>query len=93
MRFRLKSAQAEPTRSVHRVNEPVKLSLSKVASSQCRFRFARQVHRSSATTFGLNFRVCDHPVETAGVDQICGIATFRPQTSDKLTSCVVQVYS
>jgi hypothetical protein len=28
-----------------------------IASPQCRFRFARQDHCSSATTFGLNFRM------------------------------------
>ena len=44
-------------RPVHRLDEPARLSLSMVASPQCRFRFARQDHCSSATTFGLNFRM------------------------------------
>jgi hypothetical protein len=44
-------------RPVHRLDEPAKLSFSMVASPQCRFRFARQDHCSSATTFGLNFRI------------------------------------
>jgi len=37
-----------PLRPVHRLDEPAKLSLGMVASPQCRFRFARQDHCSSA---------------------------------------------
>ena len=42
-------------------SSPAGLSLSMVASPQCRFRFARHDHCSSATTFGLNFRMRRHP--------------------------------
>ncbi len=52
----LKSGEANPPRSVHRLDEPTGLSLSMVASSQCRFRFARKNH-CSATTSAANFRI------------------------------------
>jgi hypothetical protein len=39
-------------RPVHRLDEPARLSLSIVASPQCRLRFARQDHCSSTTSFG-----------------------------------------
>jgi hypothetical protein len=44
-------------RPVHRLDEPARLYFSMVASPQYRFRFARQDNCSSATTFGLNFRI------------------------------------
>jgi hypothetical protein len=50
-----------PLRSVHRLDEPAGLSLSMVASPQCRFRFARQDRCSSPAIFGLNFRMRRHP--------------------------------
>jgi hypothetical protein len=53
----LRSAEGMALRPVHRLDEPAKLSFSMVASPQCRFRFARQDHCSSAMTFGLNFRI------------------------------------
>jgi hypothetical protein len=53
----LKSAEAKPPRSVHRLDEPTGLSLSMVASPQCRFRFARQNHCSAAATSAANFRM------------------------------------
>jgi hypothetical protein len=44
-----------PLRPVHRLDEPTGLSLSMVASPQCRFRFARQDHCSGcAVTQGLS---------------------------------------
>jgi len=52
-----KSAEAKPPRSVHRLDEPTGLSLSMVASPQCRFRFARQNHCSAAATRAANFRI------------------------------------
>ena len=51
----LKSAEARPPGSVHRLDEPTGLSLSMVASPQCRFRFARQNHCSAAATRAANF--------------------------------------
>jgi hypothetical protein len=56
MWFLLRSAEAKPPRSVHRLDEPAGLSLSMVASPQSRFRFARQNHSSAATSTA-NFRV------------------------------------
>lgn len=53
----LRSAEAKLPRSVHRLDEPAGLSLSMVASPQCRFRFARQNHSSAAATGAANFRV------------------------------------
>src|SRR5262245_45563186 len=55
----LRSAEAKPPRSVHRLDEPAGLSLSMVASPQCRFRFGRQNY-SSAATSAANFRVARH---------------------------------
>ena len=46
----LKSAEAKPPRSAHRLDEPTGLSLSMVTSPPCRFRFARQNHCSAAAT-------------------------------------------
>jgi hypothetical protein len=46
---------------VHRLDEPTGLSLSMVASPQCRFRFARQNHCSAAATSGFNFRLARNP--------------------------------
>jgi len=58
----LKSAEARPPpRSVHRLDEPTGLSVSLVASPQCRFRFARQDHSSAAATGAANFRVARDP--------------------------------
>ncbi len=57
----LKSAEARPPRSVHRLDEPTGLSLSMVASPQCRFRFARQNHCSAAATSAANFRLRRNP--------------------------------
>ena len=48
-------------RPVHRLDEPTGLSLSVVASPQCRFRFARQNHCSAAATSGSNFRTRRDP--------------------------------
>jgi hypothetical protein len=48
----LKSAEAKPPRSVHRLDEPAGLSLRMVPSPQCRFCFARQIHCSPTTTCG-----------------------------------------
>lgn len=56
----LKSAEARPPRSVHRLDEPAGLSLSMVASPQCRFCFARQNYCSAAATSAANFRVARH---------------------------------
>ena len=53
----LKSAEWKPLRPVHRLDEPTGLSLSMVASPQCRFRFARQSHCSAAATSAANFRM------------------------------------
>jgi hypothetical protein len=53
----LRSAEATPPRSVHRLDEPAGLSLSMVASPQCRFRFARQNRCSAAATSAVNFRM------------------------------------
>jgi hypothetical protein len=55
----LKSAEAKPPRSVHRLDKPTGLSLSMAASPQCRFRFARQNHCSPGC--GLNFRMRRQP--------------------------------
>ena len=57
MRCFLKSAEAKPPRSVHRLDEPTGLSLSMVASPQCRFRFARRNHCSASATSAANFRI------------------------------------
>ena len=57
----LRSAEAKPPRSVHRLDEPTGLSLSMVASPQSRFRFARQNHCSAAATNAVNFRMRRHP--------------------------------
>ena len=57
----LKSAEAKPPRSVHRLDQPAGLSLSMVASPQCRFRFARQNYSSAAATSAANFRVARDP--------------------------------
>lgn len=46
---------------VHRLDEPAGLSLSMVASPQCRFRFAWQIHSSAAATGAANFRVARYP--------------------------------
>ena len=54
-----------PPRSVHRLDEPIGLSLSMVASLQCRFRFARQNHRSAATS-AANIRMR----RNTGLDQL-----------------------
>jgi len=43
----LKSAEAKPPRSVHRLDEPARLSLAWLRPRRARFRFARQVHFSS----------------------------------------------
>jgi hypothetical protein len=56
----LKSAEARPPRSVHRLDEPTGLFLSMVASPQCRFRFARQNDCSAAAACLANFRVRRH---------------------------------
>jgi len=50
-----------PLRPVHRLDEPAGLSLSMVASPQCRFCFARQDHCSAAATSGSNFRTHRDP--------------------------------
>ena len=52
-----KSGEEKPLRPVHRLDEPTGLSLSMVASPQCRFRFARQNHCSAAATSAANFRM------------------------------------
>ena len=56
----LRSAEAKPPRSVHRPDEPTELSLSMVASPQCRFRLARQNQCSAAATNVVNFRMRRH---------------------------------
>ena len=56
----LRSAEAKPPRSVHRLDEPAGLSLSMVASPQCRLWVARQNHSSAAATSAANFRVACH---------------------------------
>jgi hypothetical protein len=66
----LRSAEAKPPRSVHRLDEPTGLSLSMVASPQCRFRFARQNHCSAAATGAANFRIRRHPAKTLGASRI-----------------------
>ena len=53
----LKSAEANPPRSSHRLDGPGGVFLSMVASPHCRFRFARQNHCSAAATSAANFRV------------------------------------
>jgi hypothetical protein len=50
-----------PLRPVHRLDEPTGLSLSMVASPQCRFRFARRSHCSASATSAANFRMARHP--------------------------------
>ena len=50
---------------VHRLDEPAGLSLSMVASPQCRFRFVRQNHSSAAATGATNFRVARDALRTA----------------------------
>jgi hypothetical protein len=57
----LVSAEAKPSRSVHRLDEPAGLSLSMFASPQCRFRFARQNRCSAAATSAVNFRMARNP--------------------------------
>jgi hypothetical protein len=57
----LRSAEAKPPRFVHRLDEPAGLSLSMVASPQCRFRFGRQNRSSAAATSAANFRVRRDP--------------------------------
>ena len=47
----------DPRAAVHRLDEPTELSLSMVASPQCRFRFARQNYCSAAATSPANFRM------------------------------------
>jgi len=57
---RARLARSRPPRSVHRLDEPAGLSLSMVASPQCRFRFARQNH-FSASARAANFRLARKP--------------------------------
>jgi len=47
----------DPRAAVHRLDEPTRLSLSMVASPQCRFCFARQNHCSAAPACPANFRM------------------------------------
>src|SRR5205809_8130650 len=47
----------DPRAAVHRLDEPTELSLSMVASPQCRFCFARQKYCSAAATSPANFRM------------------------------------
>jgi len=56
--MKLGAAQGgDPRAAVHRLDEPTELSLSMVASPQCRFRFARQKYCSAAATSPANFRM------------------------------------
>jgi hypothetical protein len=57
----LRSAEAKPPRSVHRLDESAELSLSMVASPQRRFRFARQNYSSAAASSAVNFRIARDP--------------------------------
>lgn len=53
----LRFSEGKPLRPVHRLDAPTGLSLCKVASPQCRFRFARQNHCDAAATSAANFRM------------------------------------
>ena len=54
----LEERRGEASAPVHRLDEPTGLSLSMVASPQCRFRFVRQNHCGAAAA---NFRMPLHP--------------------------------
>ena len=73
--FSLRSAEAKLPRSVHRLDEPAGLSLSMVASPQCRFRFARQDYSSAAATSPANFRVVRDPGLYLAIGQALNLAT------------------
>jgi len=61
-----RAQRASSLRPVHRLDEPSGLSLSMVASPQCRFRLARQNHCSAAATSAANFRMRRNPTEGRG---------------------------
>lgn len=65
-----RSAEAKPPRSVHRLDEPAGVSLSMVASPQCRLRFARQDYSSAAPTSAATFRLARHTFPIAVLDRV-----------------------
>ena len=71
----LRSAEAKPPRSIHRLDEPAGLSLSMVASPQCRFRLARQIYSTAAAISAANFRVRRDP--GVGFGRIVWMDNFR----------------
>jgi len=86
----LRSAEAKPPRSVHRLDEPAGLSLSMVTSPQCRFRFARQNHCSAAATSAVNFRMARHsPVILNTADQMRPSLRTPPcRTGNRIRNCL-----
>ena len=65
----LKSAEAKPPRSVHRLDEPTGLSSAWLRPRIARFRFARQNRCSVAATSGANFRMRRNPDKAAHFDE------------------------
>jgi len=79
----LRSAEAKPPRSVHRLDEPAGLSLSMVTSPQCRFRFARQNHCSAAATSAVNFRMARHRGAIRR-EHLCEMTPRAPRETDMI---------